>query len=394
MRNRTLVVRCGLLVVVTSAGCRDVGEPFRPADADTTTAGTTRLTYAAGDDRSPSWSVSGDTIFYTSSSWEGNTLAPGTILAIPADGSGPARPALQGVQNGPAARNWLTSQAIAPGGERTAFIRVQPLQPATPCDGIRLCSADDESLPSVRLTGIELHVRDRDAIDGLADDAILPLAMAGRSFVQDTSAPTGVVTISEYHPFQRLFAIDRHPFFRPSWRPDGGVVVVSDGLHLYSWTPGASDPVRIPGTDDGLMPAWSPDGEWIAYARHQRIASVDMTCDYWWENARRCTERRIMHQTAPPQIVLTRPDGSSERLLFDDSGSDPAWSPDGRFIFVSTWRGLVFRQIERVDVETGAVEVIAGTGGGVEPAVSPDGRRLAFARRGNAGYDVWIVDLP
>ena len=392
MCDRRFVLRCSLLLIAVGAACREVGQPFQPAEEESLPTRITRLTYATGDDRAPAWSASGDTIFYTSSSWEGNPLAPGTILAIPA-GGGPARPALHGTQNGPAARNWLTSMALAYDGERVAFIRVHPLQPATPCDGVRVCTADDESLPSVQLTGIDLHVRDRAATGGLTADSILSFDIAGRSSAHDPSVPTGILTISEYHPFQRRFAVDRHPFFRPSWRPDGGAVVVSDGLHLYSWTIGAAAPVRIPGTADGLVPAWSPGGEWIAYARHTRLSSVVMDCDYWWENAPRCTERRVIHHTAPPRIVLTQPDGFSERVLGEDTGSDPAWSPDGRYIYSSTTQPG-YPMIARIDLETNEMQTIPGTEGGVEPAVSPDGRRIAFARRGGAGYDIWIVELP
>ena len=387
-------VTAALLLGAAVAACRDVGEPFRPADDEPVTSPRVRrLTYAGGDDRSPSWSANGDTIFYTSSSWEGNPVAPGTILAIPADGVGYARPALHGVQNGPAARNWLTSLAIAPAAETVAFIRVAPLQPAAPCEGSLLCTGDDEDLPSVGLTGVEVHVRARDAIGGLPEDSILPLAIAGRAAVHDPSVPGGLLTISEYHPFQRQFAVDGQPFFRPSWRPDGAELVVSDGLHLYRWVPGAAEPTRIPGTEDGTMPAWSPTGEWIAYTRTTRIASAVLSCEYWWDDAARCAERRIMHYAGPPQIMLVQPDGFSELELGPGSGTDPAWSPDGRHVYSST-TVAGYPMLARIDIETRVVELITGTEGGFEPAISPDGQRIAFARRGNAGYDIWIVDLP
>jgi Tol biopolymer transport system component len=76
---------------------------------------------------------------------------------------------------------------------------------------------------------------------------------------------------------------------------------------------GGQAPVRLtdqpPGTD--ADPAWSPDGQQIAFRRGGG------------SNA---------------DIFLMNPDGSGERPLVTDTGpdSDPTWSPDGsRIAFVS-----------------------------------------------------------
>ena len=378
-----------LAVLLAAAGCRDAAEPFRPLDRAAPPDGPVlRLTYGPADDRTPVWSAGGDSIYFTTSSWEGNPLAPATIVALAADGMGSLRTVLRNVQDGAGRANWITAPALS--DDRIAFVRLRPLLPESPCVGARVCPLSVQ-LPMVRLQAGELHVRAIDATSGLPEDVILPLEFEGYSQEDDPTAPMGVVAVSDYIPAQLQFATQRRSFFRPSWNAQGTELVVSDGVRLLRWTLGAMEVVPIPGTADGISPAWSPDGEWIAYTRHRRESSVTFTCDYLNEGIPACTERRTIHYSAPPEIVLTRPDGSEERVL--GPGEDPAWSPDGAAVFASSDGAIV-----RIPASGGVPVTVDDTELGIEPAVSPDGTRIAFARVHMDGTlaarDIWIVDLP
>jgi hypothetical protein len=102
-----------------------------------------------------------------------------------------------------------------------------------------------------------------------------------------------------------------------------------------------------------------------------------------------CAQERTEYPILDRIVTLVRPDGSDLREV--GSGDDPAWHPDAT--------GLVYRRDGRLWISSldgsGTVE-IPGTEGGREPAVSPDGRSVAFARidPGVMTHDIWVVELP
>jgi TolB protein len=176
--------------------------------------------------------------------------------------------------------------------------------------------------------------------------------------------------------------------FRPSWSPDGSRLVFSDGLRLLLWTPGSAGATAIANTADGVSPAWSPDGQNIAFTQLQRGDSTVETCDVAEGPKNTITHIRTGYRPGARRLVLIRPDGGGR--VEPGEGEDPAWSQDGRTLF--------FRRDDRIyrsGVDGSGAVPIADTQGGWSPAVSPDGRYLAFARRNgiDGDYDVWLVRL-
>jgi Tol biopolymer transport system component len=122
-----------------------------------------------------------------------------------------------------------------------------------------------------------------------------------------------------------------------------------------------------------LLPAWSPDGAWIAFVGVPK-ASPDQP-SYW-----------IVHPdaTAAHELATSK--------LPDDGVIAAHWAPDvarsGLAYMALAAGGSLAAYV--YDVPTGHETRISGDGGGFWPAWSPDGRSLAFLTDSTAG-DVRIV---
>ena len=112
-------------------------------------------------------------------------------------------------------------------------------------------------------------------------------------------------------------------------------------------------------------PAWSPDGQWIAFSQSRATAGPGRG-----------------------SIWIMRADGTAKRqvTLHPDNGFDlhPSWSPDGQRIAFQ--RG----GIAIVTVATGEVNYLELPGTAATPSWSPDGRHIAFAwRPSEPGSGTW-----
>jgi Tol biopolymer transport system component len=222
------------------------------------------------------------------------------------------------------------------------------------------------------------------------------------SFFEDTLPPLGTRPVSvatgvwlvDVHPFHTAFENEDVLIFRGSLSPDGARMVFSDGLQLRIWNTNTGATPIVPGTDDGASAAWSPDGEWIAFTRYERGTPETSTCEHYTEGVLGvfpdtvfCLQQRTTWPIARRVLTLVRADGTDLQELGD--GEDAAWTPDSGALF--------FRrndQLHRIELSSGMTQAVTGTSGGREPAVSPDGNEIAFARRGSSGtHDIWRLTL-
>ncbi len=172
----------------------------------------------------------------------------------------------------------------------------------------------------------------------------------------------------------------------PSFSPEGRrVVFVWNGEHQDNFDiyvgfidHPESPPARL--TTDAAIdysPVWSPDGNWIAFCRGTEKAAGDL----WVIPASGGTERKIR----------------SLNSIAIPSAKSLSWSSDSRFLVSSTGfssgdeNGLFL-----VNVKTGAYRLLTQSHAGendVAPALSPDGRLLAFERDTGRGVSS-IALLP
>jgi len=121
-------------------------------------------------------------------------------------------------------------------------------------------------------------------------------------------------------------------------RPDGEVIVrnVWENSRMgMSFSPRGerlaygSYPIRVWDIDNnterevaaGEMPAWSPDGEWIAYINSER-------------DQRRSTFSLVHADGSGDKVVITLPRG-------DFFGDSPVWSPDSKSLLLNVNRGHI-----------------------------------------------------
>ncbi len=143
----------------------------------------------------------------------------------------------------------------------------------------------------------------------------------------------------------------------PYWSPDGNKIVFTsnrNGSHYQLWTMNLTDSAFTQLTTayfdatigqwiEQKVPAWSPDGKYIAY----------------WQGV----EGTNSNSNLPWNVWVMNADGTNKRLLAP--GDDPAWSPDSKTI-IHVWK-------------TDCPSVSIG-------GVSPDGNNERLIFKTNCGF--------
>nr|WP_238139468.1 Tol-Pal system beta propeller repeat protein TolB [Roseateles aquatilis] len=162
-----------------------------------------------------------------------------------------------------------------------------------------------------------------------------------------------------------------------------------------------------------ISPAWSPDGNEIAYVSFETRKAV-----VWIQDLRSGRRRKIADfrgsNSAPAfapsgqqlamtlsreggsQLFLINKDGSGVKRLTQSSAIDtePVFSPDGATIFFVSDRGGA-PQIYKMPASGGNPERVTFSGNyNISPSISPDGRTMAYITRvGGGTFKLCVMDL-
>lgn len=403
-----------VLAVFALGGCRDAPELFEPPQLEPLGPAPYRLTFAPGREVSPSWSPSGEEVVYIAEGIRvqgsivvlsdppfdslivSDTLpTEGIVHSIPRTG-GVASRLLPNLQSGSV--SVIARYATQASDGRVALVSFLPLGDASLCGGLSACDVSVPAAIPPRLSAATIRVRDPGGASAPESDPFLEVAFPGRAF--DTSQNPGGLSglwLIDKHPFQQRFTETGRAPERVSWAPQANLVVYSDGVALRVWNLGTGGVRTISGTSDGVEPAWSPTGDWIAFERAVRGGLTEETCEHRVipeEPGQElgsviCVERRRTWSVASRSLAIIRPDGTDLRVL--PEGSRPAWGADGQRIYYE-FGGMIWS----VGIDGAGAAPVPGTANGVEPAVSPDGRWLAFTRLdpgSSFASDIWIVEL-
>jgi len=179
--------------------------------------------------------------------------------------------------------------------------------------------------------------------------------------------------------------------FDPAISPDGKQIAFSwDGgkgaySSIYVKLIGAGNPLKLTsGSADDRAPAWSPDGRFIAFIR--RFADRR---EVYAIPALGGSERRLGESQAKPNLVT----GTY-------SPYRATWTPDGKFLAMPDRDSAhVPDGIFLVSVDTGEKQRLTSppveSWGDWSPALSPDGRTLAFIRvaAASGASDIYLLTL-
>lgn len=174
---------------------------------------------------------------------------------------------------------------------------------------------------------------------------------------------------------QQIITSSDEPIMSPAWSPDGQslayVSFESKASAVYVQTLRTGERKRV-SARAGIngAPAWSPDGKTLAITLSRKDGDIDI---YTLELASQ---------------VLTR-------MTFDPGiDTEPSWSSDGKKLYFNSDRAGG-PQIYEIDVSSPnrATRVSFENGYNARPRVSPDGKQLAVVTLDRGNYRIAVIDL-
>ncbi|MCG9698117.1 amidohydrolase family protein [Shewanella sp. Isolate11] len=182
---------------------------------------------------------------------------------------------------------------------------------------------------------------------------------------------------------------------QPVYSPDGKYIAFTSdedgGDNIWVMEADGSNPHPVTKETFRLLnsPSWSPDSQYLIGRKHFTGSRSLGAGEVW-----------LYHVAGGTGVKLTERPNEQKDL------GEPAYSPDGRYVYFSqdATPGKTFHyskdsvkgiyKIKRYDTQTGDIEVlIEGTGGAIRPTPSPDGKKLAFIKRDGFQSSLYLLDL-
>jgi TolB protein len=154
--------------------------------------------------------------------------------------------------------------------------------------------------------------------------------------------------------------------------PDGTKLALTEEskskASIYVALADGGSPKGVTKLSPSWFQSWSPDGKTILLTGRRKVSKLDKLTDA----AIGVIENRLEMYTIPVKVGLETPLNAGE-------GTNPVYSPDGKYIYFDSTRGTGIRQIWRMLADgTKPEQVTTDDFANWHPHVSPDGTQVAF----------------
>src|SRR5690606_12678037 len=177
---------------------------------------------------------------------------------------------------------------------------------------------------------------------------------------------------------------------------------------------GENPRVALQSSDPVMSPAWSPDGEWLAYVSFEKKAAAVFV-----QRVRTGERRQVSARAGVNGAPSFSPDGSKLALTLGGSGgnldiyvldlasqaltritqdpaidTEPVWSADGETLYFTSDRGgaaQIYAAAPQPNAR--ARRITFNVTSASRPRVSPDGKTLAVVMQDGNAYRIGAVDL-
>ena len=197
---------------------------------------------------------------------------------------------------------------------------------------------------------------------------------------------------------------------QPAWSPDGQTIAFTDGTHICLMHPDGSRLACTPIPNAERL-AWAPDGKSLAYDAGGNIYRLAVDAEMRrlllppvpvrqgayavWSPDSQCIAFSNAVGLSGGEVWAMRADGSNAvRLLSTPRDTYPfGWSPDGRFLFINRY-GNGHSQFYAIRLSDGKEYRLSNTEEyHSAPALSADGKRIAFHSLRDYGYNLYLMDV-